>query len=62
MPFSLSASQLADLATTVPGISAAYNLPMPKGLGLFFHTMFPAFWQQPLVKNFRGAYTLLEFG
>ena len=62
MPFSLSASELADLATTVPGISAVHDLPMPKGRGLFFHTMFPAFWQLRLVKNFRGAYTLLEFG
>jgi len=62
MPFSLSASELADLATTVSGISAVHDLPMPKGRGLFFRTMFPAFWQLRLVKNFRGAYTLLEFG
>lgn len=62
MPFSLSASQLAELVDTVPGIRAVHDLPMPKGRGLFFHTMFPAFWQLPLVKNFRGAYTLLEFG
>ncbi|HTX97639.1 MAG TPA: class I SAM-dependent methyltransferase [Mycobacterium sp.] len=62
MPFSLSASELADLATTVPGISAVHDLPMPKGRGLFFRTMFPAFWRLRLVKNFRGAYTLLEFG
>lgn len=62
MPFSLSASELADLATTVPGISAVHDLPMPKGRGLFFHTMFPAFWQLPLIKQLRGAYTLLEFG
>ncbi|MGB9223773.1 class I SAM-dependent methyltransferase [Mycobacterium sp.] len=62
MPFSLSLSQLADLVNTVPGIRAVHDLPMPRGQGLFFHTMFPAFWQLPLIKQFRGAYTLLEFG
>jgi O-methyltransferase involved in polyketide biosynthesis len=62
MPFSLSPSQLADLVDTVPGIRAVHDLPMPKGRGLFFHTMFPAFWQLPLIKQLRGAYTLLEFG
>ena len=62
MPFSLSASELADLVNTVPGIRAVHDLPMPKGRGLFFHTMFPAFWQLPLIKQLRGAYTLLEFG
>ncbi len=62
MPFSLTVSQLADLVKTVPDIRAVHDLPMPKGRGLFFHTMFPAFWQLPLIKQFRGAYTLLEFG
>ena len=33
MPFSLSASQLADLANTVPGIRAVRDLPMPRGRG-----------------------------
>ncbi|MDZ4269737.1 MAG: class I SAM-dependent methyltransferase, partial [Mycobacterium sp.] len=62
MPFSLSASQLADLAGTVPGIRAVHDLPMPKGRGLVFEKVFPAFWQLKLTKQFRGAYTLLEFG
>ncbi len=62
MPFSLKLSQLADLVNTVPGIRAVHDLPMPKGRGLFFGTMFPAFWQLPVIKQFRGAYTLLEFG
>ncbi len=62
MPFSLSPSELADMVNTVPGIRAVHDLPTPKGRGLFFHTMFPAFWQLPLIKQFRGAYTLLEFG
>jgi O-methyltransferase involved in polyketide biosynthesis len=62
MPFSLSASQLADLANTVPGIRAVRDLPMPRGRGLFFDKLFPAFWQLRLTKQFRGAYTLLDFG
>lgn len=61
MPFSLSASQLADLATTVPGIRAVHDLPMPKGRGFVFRTLFPAFWQFRPTRNYRGAYTLLQF-
>ena len=61
MPFSLSARQLAGLTQTVPGIASAHDVPMPKGSGLFFGTFFPAFWQFGPTKNFRGAYTLLEF-
>jgi O-methyltransferase involved in polyketide biosynthesis len=62
MPFSLSAAQLADLARTVPGIRAVHDLPMPRGRGLFFEKLFPAFWQFRPTRNLRGAYTLLEFG
>ena len=62
MPFSLSAAQLADLANTVPGIRAVHDLPMPRGRGLVFNKLFPAFWQLKLTKQIRGAYTLLEFG
>ncbi|HYO01753.1 MAG TPA: class I SAM-dependent methyltransferase [Mycobacterium sp.] len=61
MPFSLSESQLADLVNTVPGVRAVHDLPMPKGRGLMFNKLFPAFWQLRLTKQYRGAYTLLEF-
>ncbi len=61
MPFSLSVRQLADLANTVAGVRAVHDVPMPKGRGLFFGAVFPAFWQFA-PKPFRGAYTLLEFG
>ncbi len=61
MPFSLSASQLADLANSVPGIRAVHDLPMPKGRGLMFSKLFPAFWRFRLTRDYRGAYTLLEF-
>jgi O-methyltransferase involved in polyketide biosynthesis len=62
MPFSLSVRQLADLVNTMPGVSAVHDVPMPKGRGLFFGTLFPALWQFLPTKPFRGAYTLLEFG
>ncbi|MGV0791417.1 class I SAM-dependent methyltransferase [Mycolicibacterium sp. XJ1819] len=62
MPFSLSASQLADLVHTVPGVRAVQDLPMPAGRGFFFEKVFPALWRLGPIKNFRGAYTLLEFG
>ena len=62
MPFSLSAAQLADLVHTVPGVKAVDDLPMPQGRGFMFERVFPAFWQLKLTKNYRGAYTLLEFG
>jgi O-methyltransferase involved in polyketide biosynthesis len=62
MPFSLSAKQLANLVDTVPGIRAVHDLPMPRGRGFMFKTLFPAFWQWRLTKQVRGAYTLLEFG
>jgi O-methyltransferase involved in polyketide biosynthesis len=62
MPFSLSPAELANLAHTVPGIKAVHDLPMPRGRGWFFRTAFPAFWQFKPTRQFRGAYTLLEFG
>ena len=62
MPFSLSVHQLADLVHTMPGVRAVHDVPMPKGRGVFFGTVFPAFWRFGPTKRFRGAYTLLEFG
>jgi O-methyltransferase involved in polyketide biosynthesis len=62
MPFSLSASQLADLVNTVPGVRAVHDLPIPRGRGLIFGKFYPAFWQLKLAKQHRGAFTLLEFG
>ncbi|MBB3753200.1 O-methyltransferase involved in polyketide biosynthesis [Mycolicibacterium sp. BK634] len=62
MPFSLSTVQLAELVNTVPGIKAVHDIPMPKGRGFFFKTLFPAVWHFGPTKRFRGSYTLLEFG
>ncbi|GAT17577.1 O-methyltransferase domain-containing protein [Mycolicibacterium thermoresistibile] len=62
MPFSLSPAQLARLADTVPGVRAVHDLPMPEGRGFFFRAVFPRFWQARPTRQWRGAYTLLEFG
>lgn len=62
MPFSLSTVALADLVNTVPEIKAVHDIPMPKGRGFFFRTVWPALWHFGPTKRFRGAYTLLEFG
>lgn len=62
MPFSLSPAELAELANTVPGIRAVHDLPIPKGRGFLFGKLFPAYWQWNWSKQYRGAYTLLEFG
>ncbi|WP_310777203.1 class I SAM-dependent methyltransferase [Mycobacterium sp. Z3061] len=62
MPFSLSPRQLADLANTIPGIRAVHDVPIPAGRGWFFGRAYPALWEFPPLKQFRGAYTLLEFG
>ncbi len=40
----------------------SHDLPMPRGRGLVFDKLFPAFWQFGPTKQIRGAYTLLEFG
>ncbi|MGW0158451.1 class I SAM-dependent methyltransferase [Mycobacterium sp. NPDC003323] len=62
MPFSLAPDELADLVNTVPGIRAVHDLPIPRGRGLLFGKLFPAYWQWNWSKQYRGAYTLLEFG
>lgn len=62
MPFSLSVRQLAKLAATVPEIRAVHDVPMPAGRGLFFGTLYPAFWRFRPVKPYRGVFALLEFG
>jgi len=46
----------------MPGVRAVRDVPMPRGQGLFFGSLYPAFWQFGPTKPLRGAYTLLEFG
>ena len=62
MPFSLSINQLSALVGTMPGLVAVRDIPMPKGRGFIFDTVFPAFWKFGPTKPFRGVYALLQFG
>jgi len=62
MPFSLSINQLSDLVGTMPGLKAVHDIPMPKGRGVIFNRVFPAFWEFGPLKPYRGVYALLEFG
>ena len=62
MPFSLSINDLRALVGTVPGLKAVHDVPMPRGRGFMFKTVFPAFWAFGPMKPFRGVYALLEFG
>lgn len=61
MPFSLSINQLRALVGTTAGLTAVHDVPMPRGRGFFFSTVFPAFWRFGPMKPFRGVYALLEF-
>ena len=62
MPFSLSINELSALVGTMPGLTAVHDIPMPKGRGFIFNTVFPAFWKFGPTKPFRGVYALLQFG
>jgi O-methyltransferase involved in polyketide biosynthesis len=71
-PFSLSASEIADLADTVPGILAAHNLPLPRGRGPVFDLLLTRTQHLPVCHRVRqlvgivwptvAQLILLEFG
>jgi hypothetical protein len=61
-PFSLSINELSALVGSMPGLTAVHDIPMPKGRGFIFNTVFPGFWGFGPMKRFRGVYALLEFG
>ena len=62
MPFSLSINELSALVASMPGLTAVHDIPMPRGRGFIFNTVFPGFWGFGPTKRFRGVYALLEFG
>lgn len=62
MPFSLSIDQLRALVGAMPGLKAVQDVPMPRGRGRFFGTMYPSLWAFKPIRNLRGVYALLEFG
>jgi O-methyltransferase involved in polyketide biosynthesis len=62
MPFSLSLTEIADLANEVPGVRAVHDLPLPRGRGSVFNLLVWTIQRLPLFDPIRPAITLLEFG
>jgi O-methyltransferase involved in polyketide biosynthesis len=62
MPFALSVSQAANLVSTVPGIRAVHDLPMPAGRGNVLNALIWTAQRLPLLDPIRPMLTLLEFG
>jgi len=62
MPFARTGRQLADLTSTIPGVSAVHELPTPKGRGVLMNTVISAIFNNRAFDALRPSYTLLEFG
>ena len=62
MPFTLSPSDISNLANTVPGIRAVHDLPMAQGRGKLLNAMIWTAQRVPLLDPVRPVVTLLEFG
>ena len=62
MPFSMTPSELANLANEVPGIRAVHDLPMPAGRGKVFNAVVSTVQRVRLFDSVRPVNTLLEFG
>ncbi len=62
MPFSLSASDAANLVNTVPGIRAVHDLPHAEGRGKVFNAALWTVQRLPLFDPLRPLLVLLEFG
>lgn len=62
MPFSMTPSELANLANEVPGIRAVHDLPMPAGRGKVFNAVVSTVQRIRLFDSVRPVNTLLEFG
>jgi O-methyltransferase involved in polyketide biosynthesis len=62
MPFSLSASDAADLVNTVPGIRAVHDLPHAEGRGRVLNAVMWTVQRLPLFDPVRPLLILLEFG
>jgi O-methyltransferase involved in polyketide biosynthesis len=62
MPFTLSPSDIANLANTVPGVRAVHDLPMAQGRGKLLNTLMWTAQRIPLLDPVRPVITLLEFG
>lgn len=62
MPFSLTVSQAAELADSVPGVRAVHDVPIPEGRGRLFNALAWTVQRLPAFDSVRPVTTLLEFG
>ena len=62
MPFTLSPSDIANLADRIPGIRAVHDLPMATGRGKVLNALMWTAQRVPLLDSVRPVVTLLEFG
>jgi O-methyltransferase involved in polyketide biosynthesis len=61
MPFSLTVSEAARLADTIPGIRAVHDLNLEPGRGLLINSLMQACYRLRFLHHLRGVLTLLEF-
>jgi O-methyltransferase involved in polyketide biosynthesis len=62
MPFALTADEGLALADTIPGVSAARDIPLPPGRGAFKVAAWPPLDRVGFLRRNRPSITLLEFG
>jgi O-methyltransferase involved in polyketide biosynthesis len=62
MPFTLSPSEIANLANTIPGVRAVHDLPMPPARGKVLNGLMWTLQRVPQLDSVRPVNTLLEFG
>ena len=62
MPFTLSPSEVANLANTIPGVRAVHDLPMVPARGKVLNGLIWTLQRVPLLDTVRPVSTLLEFG
>jgi O-methyltransferase involved in polyketide biosynthesis len=62
MPFALTADEGLALADTIPGVSAAQDIPLPPGRGAFKVAAWPPLDHVGFLRRNRPSITLLEFG
>ena len=62
MPFAFSADQGVALAGSIPGVSAARDIALPPGRGIWKVIAWPGWDRLGFVRRNRPSITLLEFG
>jgi O-methyltransferase involved in polyketide biosynthesis len=62
MPFTLSPSDIANLANTIPGVRAVHDLPMVPARGKVLNGLMWTLQRVPVLDSLRPIVTLLEFG